>query len=184
MRQATLTVVLILATFVSAQEASIQRGYLRGSVAKLQEPDRHVLLEFLDRGRTVSEAVLATIVSGQRDETTKDLRDDVREQWTATAEAFASARAETPSIRVEYRNQAIEFRTSAAAKEVITTRTWFACVSPSSPQGEFFISVVLDEEDDGHQIVLAIESAKYVNGAPEFLLQTEASSDVRDKSDS
>ena len=177
MRRSVITLFLLLATVSSAQELSTQKGFLRATVAKLEEPDRGALLELLDRGRAASDAVVATLLSGKREGVAKELKGAVLDQWNATARALAPERAGESATTLEYRNQAIEFRTTPAATDVTTTRTWYACVYASSSGSSEFVSVVLFEEDDGRQTVLAIESARYVTGTPAFLLSKDAAAD-------
>jgi hypothetical protein len=160
--QALIVLVLLLSANRLLGQALVETsGYLRGSVAAFEEPERTKALAFLDEARKVSDAAARGIaaVSGQAAERAPSLAAEALPQWKTLREALAARRERQPGLTLQYRNQALEL-VGDPQKE--TSRVWYALVLPGPSVATDFISFVVAKTPGGHAgSVIAVDSVTY-----------------------
>jgi hypothetical protein len=161
-------------TTACGQTASAQKGWLRASIIRWEEPDRTEALSFLDKARKASDSIISSLAANDRQSAAKLLTPEVLREWDVVAKSVAAFRSETPALRLEYRNQAFELRSTFAQSEVPTARTWYALTTPPPAIARNFVSVVIEDHDGRPGAVITIEPVGYSGDIPTWLLRTDA----------
>jgi hypothetical protein len=161
-------------TTACGQTASAQKGWLRASITQWEEPDRTEVLSFLDKARKASDSIVLSFGKNDKPSAAKLLTPEVLREWDVMAKSVAALRAETPGLRLEYRNQAFELRTTLAQSEVPTARTWYALAPPPPAIARNFVSVVIEDHDGRPGAVITIEPVGYSGDIPTWLLHPDA----------
>jgi len=175
LKRLTLAVMLTFAvTTAYGQTASAQKGWLRASITRWEEPDRTEVLSFLDKARKASDSIISSLGANDRQSAAKLLTPEVLREWDVVAKSVAAFRSETPALRLEYRNQAFELRSTLAQSEVPTGRTWYALTPPPPAIARNFVSVVIEDHDGLPGVVITIEPVGYSGDIPTWLLRTDA----------
>jgi len=172
------TALILIATVLAcsppglAQEAAVQQGYLKSSVAEFDEPDRSKLLSFLAECRKTTDSVVKSLSDNDLSNASKIASPEALKQWRAAGAAFKEFRQQEPAIMFQYRNQALEV---VGAQAKLTSRVWYALVSATPVQAKSFVSVVVEESPSGHAgRVIAVEPIAYAQDVPTWLLRVDA----------
>jgi hypothetical protein len=156
----------------SAQTISTQQGWLRSSVKELDEPTRSLLLSFLDEGRKRSDAIAATLVSGDRTSLASQITPEAMAGWEQVLRAIRELKATGARSDLTYRNQAVEDRTEGG-RQRMTSRVWYVVGDPSSQLPRAFVAIVVVEEARHAGRAIAIEPLSYTGDVPTWLLKVD-----------
>jgi hypothetical protein len=167
--------ILTLAAMTAfGQSASAQKGWLRASIAGWEEPERSDTLSLLDTARKLSDFIIASLATNDRQRAVMVLTPDVLREWDVAARMVASLRAEAPKLRLDYRNQAFELRSTLTQSDAPSARTWYALMPPAPAIARNFVSVVIGDHEGQTGVVIAIEPVTYAGDVPTWLLRRDA----------
>jgi hypothetical protein len=155
-----------------AQTLSSQQGWLRSSIKELDEPDRSIFLHFLEDGRKRSDAVAASLVSGNRVSLEAQIAPAAISRWEQAVRAIRELKASGVKSELTYRNQAMEIRTEVG-KRMLTSRVWYLVGDPRADPPRNFLALVVNEEAGHAGKVIVIEPLSYAGDVPSWLLEVD-----------